>query len=85
MIDSVWLMLGELARRLDESPRRITDLLYRHSHRYPTGLTRVVEGRRLVHVDLIPLLKQELLRRPGRPKSVPANSTAACEPAAALS
>ena len=68
MIDSVWLMLGEVARQLDENPRRITDLLYRHSRRYPPGLTSVVDGRRVVHVDLLPLLKQELQRRPGRLK-----------------
>jgi hypothetical protein len=57
-MDANWLLVGQAAKEIDESPKRVADLMYRGC--FPPDLTYVASGRRFVHRSLLPVLKAEL-------------------------
>jgi hypothetical protein len=79
-----WLLVGQAAREIGETPKRVGDLFFRR--RYPEGLTFMDGGRRFIHRSLLSTIKTELQRKPGRPRKVTStHTTAAAESGAALS
>jgi hypothetical protein len=64
---SEWLFTGVAAKRLGVTPKQIVDLFGRRQ--FPADKSFVTDGRRLIHESLLPLIKIELQRRPGRPRT----------------